>query len=76
MRKVSVETGLEPIKRRLTELGYEVVAMENCYSAVEAVVYSGGSVVNSVCTHGPEGTMLINAQGLTPDAVAERLTNL
>jgi hypothetical protein len=76
MRKVSVETGLDPIKQRLAERGYEVVAMENCYSAVEAVIYSGEAMVDSVCTHGPEGTMLINAQGLTPDAVVDRLDNL
>jgi hypothetical protein len=73
---VSVESGLDPIKKRLIERGYEVVDMENCYSSVEAVIYNGGAAVNSICAHGPEGTMLVNAQGLTPDAVVDRLDNL
>jgi hypothetical protein len=73
MRKVSVESGLGGIKQRLEERGYEVVNMENCIFPVEAVVYYGGEPVNAVCSHSPDGTILVNAHGLTPDAVADRL---
>lgn len=73
MRKVSVETGLDMIRQKLEERGYEVVDMENCIFPVEAVVYSGDQTVNSICRHGPDGTILVNAQGLTPDAVLDRL---
>jgi hypothetical protein len=76
MRRVSVESGLKQIRQRLEERGYEVVPMENCFSSVEAVVYSGAVGGTSVCAHGPEGTMLVNAQGLTPDAVADRLDDI
>lgn len=73
MRKVSVESGLHGIRQRLEERGYKVVNMEDCISPVEAVVYYGGDPVTSICSHGPDGTILVNAQGLTPDAVVERL---
>lgn len=76
LRKVSVESGLEQIRDRLVERGYEVVDMENCIRPVEAVIYNGGAVTDSLCSHGPEGTILVNAQGLSPDAVADRLDNL
>lgn len=76
MRRVSVESGLNQVRQRLEERGYEVVPMESCFSPVEAVVYSGAVGAASACTHGPEGTMLVNAQGLTPDAVADRLDDI
>lgn len=76
MRKVSLESGLDHIRQHLEERGYEIVPMENCISPVEAVVYSGQPGVTAVCAHGPEGTILVNASGLTPEAVAERLDNL
>lgn len=76
LRKVSVEGGLDQVRKRLIERGYEVVDMENCIRPVEAVVFNGGGGVNSVSSHGPEGTILLNAQGLSPDAVADRLDSL
>ena len=76
MRRVTVEGGLDQVKQRLEERGYEVVPMENCFSPVEAVVYNGAIGGTCVCAHGPEGTILVNAQGLTPDAVADRLDDI
>lgn len=76
MRKVAVEAGLSLIKRQLTERGYEVVDMESCYLPVEAVVYRGEAGADGAGGHGPEGTMLINVQGLTPEAVVDRLDSL
>ncbi|MDU4961298.1 MAG: YkuS family protein [Sporomusaceae bacterium] len=76
MRKVLVEAGLDQLKQRLTERGYEVVDMESGYAPVEAVIYVGEVASGGSSRHGPEGTRLVNAGGLDPEAVIDRLDSL
>lgn len=75
-RLVSVEPGLEDVKDHLHARGYEVVDMMGYVRPIEAVVYSGEPLENSLPgAANAKNTVLVNAAGLTPEQVAAHLEN-
>lgn len=75
-RLVSVESGLEDIKAHLNAQGYDVVDMMGCVRPIEAVVYSGEPLVNSLSVPlAAKSTILVNATGLTPEEVVNHIEN-
>lgn len=73
MRVVSVETGLDDIKAHLSDCGYSVVDMSECFRPVEAVVYRGEQAQTIPQMKSGTSTTLINASGLTAEEVAAQL---
>lgn len=71
-RRIAVEDGLSPIKEYLQQKGYKVVGM-NALEQADAAVISGGDKdfmdMENVVIDAP----VINAQGMTPDAVLKQL---
>lgn len=73
--RIAVEEGLRPIQERLTASGYEVVPSAAAATAnVAALVVRG--LHSSVLDQQDVAITIpvINADGLTPDAVAEEVT--
>lgn len=77
LRLISVASGLDSVKAHLSSRGYEVVDHDSWQRPVEAVVYSGEPLPAASGTWRPaaENTVLVNANGLTPEEVASELEN-
>lgn len=74
MFRVSVETGLDGIKKHLSTCGYEVVDMAECIRPVQAVVYCAETVKAAhPLRYDGSGPLLINASHLTKEQVAATL---
>jgi len=74
LRLITVDPGLKEIKLYLNERGYEVTDMDQCMRSVEAVVYSGQLLTNSLANYPmADNTVLVNAAGLTPQEVEMQL---
>ena len=77
MRLVSVEPGLEDVKKYLSSQGYDVQEMDTCVRSVEAVVYQGTALPAGAQSSyaRADGTALVNAAGMTPEEVAAQIEN-
>jgi hypothetical protein len=74
LRLITVDPGLKEVKSYLNEHGYEVTDMDQCVRPVEAVVYSGQLLTNSLASYPvADNTVLVNAAGLTPQEVEIQL---
>ncbi|MDR3589261.1 MAG: YkuS family protein [Negativicutes bacterium] len=74
LRLITVDPGLKEIKSYLNERGYEVTDMDQCVRPVEAVVYSGSALTDSMAQYPvADNTVLVNAAGLTPQEVESQL---
>lgn len=86
--KVAVQNGLSEVDKVLRDSGYDVVSMEETDDPVDAIVYYGVSndltgfdAVDyfgdgaTMGVNSPSGVMLINAQGYSPEEVANLLNS-
>lgn len=74
LRLVSVEPQLGTVKTYLEDCGYEVINMDTYHRGVEAVIYRGESIgYNKESKVVLLNTVLVNANGLTPEEVVTEL---
>ena len=83
---IAVQNGLSEISSFLEQHGYEVVSMEEYMDPVDAVVYTGvdegwtgmysfSNMGGNLNSGGTGGTVLVNAQGWTPEQVESMLAS-
>ncbi len=75
MHKVAIEDTLQNVKEYLVSKGYDVVNLDQQTSHVDAIIISGQDKdvlgMEDITTSAP----VINAEGLTPNEVYQRLSN-
>ncbi|NLT93991.1 MAG: YkuS family protein [Clostridia bacterium] len=73
-KQIAVEKGLENVSQALKDAGYQVVNLENVnLQNVQCVVVSGGSENLMGIQDAETKAPVINAQGLSPQEIIQRI---
>ena len=74
--KIAIEPALSNVKSYLTENGYDVVSMTSDLRGYDAIVVTGLSKNLLGIQNTDTKAVVINADGLTPQEIANRLNDI